>query len=113
MDFKLDLKKFEQNFVENIEEEFGHLGEKMKREAQKNCPERTGNLKRSIDVKVLKEKDMVGVDLYCDEKKAPYWSFVEVGTSKQAPAEFLKSGYNLGMKELEQALSDAFKKSGR
>ncbi|ADH98325.1 HK97-gp10 family putative phage morphogenesis protein [Salisediminibacterium selenitireducens] len=67
---------------------------KMVQEAiQKETPEDSGTLKRSIQVSNVKTKDGMKHVLVGPDKTGWYGSFVEFGTVKMRPTPFMSRGY--------------------
>ncbi|SKA75194.1 phage protein, HK97 gp10 family [Clostridium sp. USBA 49] len=105
-----NLEKLAENFIDNLAEEFEEMRDDMQEEAEDRVPVDTGNLKNSIDFKVTRDADEIGINLNTD-KLEDYWDCVEFGTSKQRPQPYLRPAIEKGMEELQDRLQKAFIKS--
>lgn len=105
-----NLEKLAENFIDNLEEEFQEMRDDMQEEAEDRVPINTGALKSSIDFKVERDADEIGINLNIDNLEA-YWDCVEFGTSKQRPQPFMRPAVKKGMEELQDRLQKAFVKS--
>lgn len=105
-----NLEKLAKNFMDNLAEEFEEMRDDMQEEAEDRVAVNTGNLKNSIDFKVERDADEIGINLNIDNL-ADYWDCVEFGTSKQRPQPFIRPAVEKGMEELQDRLQKAFVKS--
>lgn len=105
-----NLEKLAENFIDNLAEEFEEMRDDMQEEAEDRVPVRSGALKSSIDFKVERDADEIGINLNIDNLE-DYWDCVEFGTSKQRPQPYLRPAIEKGMEGLQDRLQKAFIKS--
>lgn len=102
-----NLEKLAENFMDNLAEEFEEMRDDMQEEAEDRVPVDTGKLKNSIDFKVERDADEIGINLNTDNLE-DYWDCVEFGTSKQRPQPFIRPAIDKGMDEIQERLQKAF-----
>jgi HK97 gp10 family phage protein len=98
------LKLVKKVAPEALEAAISDAAQIIKDEAQRRCPEKTGRLKRSIDVQVFK-KGSVAVTA-----GAPYAKFVEYGTSKMAARPFMRPAADRGASKAAKQITAAVKR---
>jgi HK97 gp10 family phage protein len=86
-------------------------GEIALREARKRCPERTGNLKRSLKVDNGKTTTSKAEVKVTHGKKEFYGTFVELGTSHMKAQPFLRPAVDENRAEISKAVKDEIVKA--
>lgn len=91
----------------DIENDFKNLlkktAEKIRDDAKRIVPVRTGTLRNSIDINKLNEFEYsIGSDLY-------YAGFVEYGTIKMKPSPYMRQASDVGEEFLNSRIEDSLK----
>lgn len=94
------------NFKGGVKKSNEEVLEFLIKEAKKNCPEKTGNLKEHIDGVIDDEHNVAfGV-----KKGVPYAIDVEKGTKYQEAQPFIKTALQDNQKKLEEIFKNKFSK---
>ena len=102
IEFKLDgmdklfrnLRSVQQAVLDNMESIIKRAAEKIREDAEKLAPKRTGKLARSIEIKKLEvTKDKIRIGVGPVGKDIFYWFFVEYGTSKMSAQPYLRPAF--------------------
>ncbi len=102
IDFKLsgvqalfmNFKHIQQAVLDDMESIIKRAAEKIREDAEKLAPERTGRLAGSIEIKKLEiTKDEIRIGVGPVGKDVFYWYFVEYGTSKMSAQPYLRPAF--------------------
>lgn len=93
---------------ELIAERIEQAAERVKQEAKRRCPVRTGRLRRSIDK--VQQGELAWIVTYAvDDPGAYYGLFVELGTRFMSPQPFLGPALEAEKPELIKDIETVFK----